>query len=317
MTDTSHLSSEQLQSSLEKVLMANITEQRRKRRWSIFFKIIAIIMIFGLIGLIFGDDDSTTEKNGMHTALIDAEGMLAQSESFNADDIAASLRLAFEDKGTKGIILRLNSPGGTPVQASYIFKEVKRLREKYPKIPVYAVCTDMCASGAYYVAASADKIYADPSSLIGSIGVIMNGFGFEDAMKKVGVERRLITAGKYKAFLDPFSPENETEKQMAEKMLGEVHTQFINAVKTGRGDKLKDNPDIFTGLIWTGEQALALGLIDDFGSAGSVARDVIGAPDIVDFSARPDYFSKLSQLLGMESISALMSKSKSKMILLQ
>ncbi len=301
--------------ALENVMMAAITEQRRKRRWSIFFRLVFLCIFFSFLAMLFMPESQKHERGQAHTALIDVEGMIAQSESFNADNVAASLRAAFDDKQTKGIILRINSPGGTPVQSAYIFDEIKRLQAKYPKVPVYAVCTDVCASGAYYVAAAANKIYANPASIIGSIGVLMNGFGFEEVMKKIGIERRLITAGKYKGFLDPFSPKNEKEKAIAKIMLNQVHTQFIAAVKLGRGTRLKSNPDLFTGLVWTGEEALTLGLIDGFGSTGYVAREVIKAPNIIDYTVEPDYFSKLSRLFGVTQLNQLWSAQANKLLL--
>jgi len=197
-----------------------------------------------------------------------------------------------------GVILRINSPGGSPVQSGYVYDEIRRLRKEYPQTPLYAVVGDMCASGGYYIAAAADEIYADKASVVGSIGVLMNGFGFVEAMEKLGVERRLLTAGAHKGFLDPFSPAQPDEIAHIQSLLGDIHEQFIHAVKEGRGDRLQDDPSLFSGLVWTGEQAVKLGLVDGLGSAGHVAREVIGEENIMDFTPRPRYFEKLAANLG-------------------
>ncbi len=286
------------QQLLKDIAMASLTEQRRSRRWGIFFKAAFLLyLIFLLVLLFWPAGPSNIGKP--HSALIDIKGPIFAGTQNSADKIVTSLRTAFKDKETKGIILRINSPGGSPVQADFIYNEIKRLREKNPDIKVYAACTDVCASGAYYVAAAADDIYADPSSLVGSIGVLMNSFGFVDTLQKVGATRRLITAGNHKGFLDPFSPLKPGEEQYAHKMLGEVHKQFIEKVEAGRGNRLKQNdPTIFSGLIWTGSDAKKLGLIDGFGSPGYVARDVIREKDIVDYSPRPDYLQKFADYFG-------------------
>ena len=222
------------------------------------------------------------------TALVDVQGVIAHGTEASADNVVRGLRDAFEDTATAGVILRINSPGGSPVQAGYINDEIYRLREQYPDIPLYAVIEDVCASGGYYIAAAADRIYADKASIVGSIGVRMDSFGFVESLDKLGIERRLLTAGENKGFLDPFLPLDPAHVEHVNKLLGEVHEQFINTVLKGRRDKLADDPAIFSGLFWSGERSLALGLIDEFGSAGRVAREVIGAEDIVDFTRR-DY----------------------------
>ncbi|MDH3514149.1 MAG: S49 family peptidase, partial [Gammaproteobacteria bacterium] len=216
----------------------------------------------------------------------------------NADNIISGLRAAFENKATQGIVLRANSPGGSPVQAGYIFDEIRRLRTKHPKIPLYAVIGDVCASGCYYAVAAADKIYADKASVVGSIGVLMNGFGFVDTMKKLGVERRLMTAGEHKGFLDAFAPLKPAEVKHAQQLLDEIHRQFIDTVRQGRGEALKETRDMFSGLFWTGEEAIRLGLVDSLGGASYVAREVIGAEDIVDYTYRENVFDRFARRLG-------------------
>jgi protease-4 len=238
------------------------------------------------------------EKGEKHTALVDLNGVISADTQASADKIVTALREAFEDDNTAGVILRINSPGGSPVQSSYIYNEMQRLRKKYPDIPLYSVVADLCASGGYYVAVGADKIYANESSIIGSIGVIMNGFGFEGTMEKLGVERRALTSGEHKALFDPFAPVKEEEKAHLQDMLQEIHAEFIKTVKEGRGDKLPDDEKLFSGLVWTGEKARQLGLVDEFGSAGYVAREVIKAEEIVDFTREKNIFDRLADRIG-------------------
>ena len=233
-----------------------------------------------------------------YTALVDLDGVIEAKGDANADTVISGLRAAFESKATVGVILRTNSPGGSPVQASYIYNEIQRLRAKYPDTPLYAVIGDICASGCYYAVAGADQIYADPASIVGSIGVLMDGFGFVDGMKKLGVERRLMTAGENKGMLDPFSPLDPKARQHAQRMLQEIHKQFIDTVKEGRGDALKKDKDLFSGMFWTGAKAKELGLVDDFGSAGYVAREVIGAEEIVDFTVQQNILDRVAQRFG-------------------
>jgi len=284
---------------LNRLAFATLNEQRRARRWNIFFKSLLFVYLFALLLLMLPSEyEGRTMKGGKHTALIEVEGIIAAGAGASADNIVTGLRHAFEDKQTAAVILRINSPGGSPVQSGYVYDEIKRLRAKYPEIPLYAVVSDMCASGGYYIAAAADAIYADKASVVGSIGVLMNGFGFVGTLDKLGVERRLITAGEHKGFLDPFSPSKVEDVAHIKSLLGDIHQQFINAVKTGRGERLKDDPKLFSGLVWTGEQGVELGLVDALGSASYVAREIVGAENIVDFTPRPHYFERLAASLG-------------------
>lgn len=291
---------------LEKVAMSAVQEQRRTRHWGIFFKLLGFGYLFLITFLMFSDwGDSEVPTIGRHTAVVELKGVIAADERASADIINEGLRKAFEDKNTAGVVLRINSPGGSPVQSAYINSEIRRLRAKYPKIPLYAVVEDVCASGGYYVAVAADKIYVDKASLVGSIGVLMDGFGFTDTMQKLGVERRLLTAGENKGFLDPFSPENAKQKEYAQTMLNEIHQQFIGAVKAGRGTRLKETPDMFSGLIWTGERSVQLGLADAFGNTDSVARDVIKAEHLVDFTPSERWSDRLAKQFGVGASKAL------------
>lgn len=283
---------------LNRLVFAALDEQRRARRWSIFFKGLMFLYLFALLALLMPDEWGGSAKLGRHTALVEVKGIIADGTEASADNIITGLRKAFEDKHTAGVILRINSPGGSPVQSGYVYEEIKRLRAKYPEIRLYAVVSDMCASGGYYIAAAADSIYANKASVVGSIGVLMNGFGFVDAMDKLGVERRLLTAGEHKGFLDPFSPSRPEDVAHIKTILNDIHTQFITAVKEGRGQRLKDDPLVFSGLVWTGEQGVELGLVDGLASASQVAREVIGAENIVDFTPRSHYFEKLAANLG-------------------
>ncbi|EIJ44155.1 ClpP class periplasmic serine protease [Beggiatoa alba B18LD] len=298
--------------ALTRLAFAAINEQRRARRWRIFFTCLFFIYAFAVTFLVnpnfletvkswFGTETEEPLIGGdKHTALIEINGAISSGSKTNADVIITGLRNAFKDSNTAGVIVRINSPGGSPVQAGYIYDEIKRLRKKYPNIPLYAVIVDLCASGGYYIAAAADQIYADKASLVGSIGVILNGFGFVNTMDKLGVERRLYTAGEHKGFLDPFSPENPDEVAHIKKTLTQVHEQFINIVKQGRGERLKyqTHPELFSGLIWTGEQAIELGLVDALGSSSYVARDVIKAEKIVDFTPNPNLFERFAERFG-------------------
>lgn len=283
---------------LERLAFAAVTEQRRARRWGIFFKLFFAAYLVLILVLAQSDSWSGKALTTHHTALVDIEGVISADSLANADNVISGLRAAFENKSAQGVVLRANSPGGSPVQAGYINDEIKRLRAKYPKTPLYAVIGDMCASGCYYVVAAADKIYADKASLVGSIGVLMNGFGFVDTMKKVGVERRLMTAGEHKGFLDPFGPVKPAEAKHAQQMLDEIHRQFIDTIRQGRGAALKETRDMFSGLFWTGEEAIKLGLVDSLGGASYVAREVIGAEDIVDYTYRENVFDRFARRLG-------------------
>lgn len=278
---------------------ASLKEQRRSRRWGIIFKLLTFAYI-GVILFMIGEASLTTvTSNEKHTALVELTGVIADKEIASADHIVTALRDAFENENAAGIILRINSPGGSPVQSGYIYDEIRRLRKENPATPLHAVITDICASGGYYIASAADKIYADKASIVGSIGVRMDNFGFVDAMQKLGVERRTLTAGENKALLDPFLPENEETKAHVQNMLGEIHQQFINAVKEGRGDRLDSSVEgLFSGLIWTGEAAVKNGLVDELASASYVAREVIGEETIVDYTVQEDILERFAQRLG-------------------
>ncbi len=270
---------------LTNLASASLREQRRARGWGIFFKSLTFLYLFILLFVALGwVGDGKVRLNDKHTALVDLRGIIMADSVSSADKINASLQSAFQDKNTKGVILRINSPGGSPVQSGYINDEIRRLRAKYPEIPLYAVISDICASGGYYVAAAADKIFVDKASLVGSIGVLMDGFGFTGTLEKLGVERRLLTAGENKGFLDPFTPLDPAQKAHASTLLREIHEQFIRVVQEGRGDRLKDAPEIFSGIVWTGQRSIDLGLADEIGSAEYVAREVIKAEAVVDFS---------------------------------
>ena len=285
--------------TLEKLAFSTLKEQTKRRRWGIFFKLLTFAYLTFLIFTVFewsGNGDLIAE--GKHTALVDLDGVIDAKGDASADKIISALQSAFKDKDTKGVILRINSPGGSPVQAAIINDEVRRLRGLYPHTPLYVVVEDICASGGYFVAVAADKIYVNKASLIGSIGVLMDGFGFTGTMQKLGVERRLLTAGENKGFLDPYSPEDPKQKEYAQSMLDDIHQQFIDVVKRGRGKRLKDDPEMFSGLIWTGQKAVALGLADGYGSVESVARDVIKAENIVDYTEKSNPVERIAKRFG-------------------
>ncbi|GLK91617.1 signal peptide peptidase SppA [Pseudomonas turukhanskensis] len=287
---------------LEKTLLASVQEQRRSRRWGIFFKVLTFIYLFGAIAVFSPalNFSKNASRGAAHTAVIEINGMIADKEAASADNVVGSLRAAFEDKSTKGVVLRINSPGGSPVQSGYIYDEIRRLRAEHADIKVYAVISDLGASGAYYIASAADAIYADKASLVGSIGVTAATFGFVGTMEKLGVDRRVYTSGEHKAFLDPFQPQKADETEFWQSVLNTTHKQFIAAVKQGRGDRLKDaeHPELFSGLIWTGEQALELGLVDGLGSTSSVARDVIGEKELVDYTVQESPFDRFAKKIG-------------------
>jgi protease-4 len=283
---------------LNRLAFAAISEQRRARRWNTVFKLGLLAYLVVLLVMWSPDDWLDFAPAARHVALVEVSGVIAPEGRANADLVASGLRAAFEDENTAGVILRINSPGGSPVQAGLIHDEIRRLRSKHPETPLYAVIADVCASGGYYVAAAADRIYADKASMVGSIGVLLNGFGFVEAMERVGVERRLLAAGRNKGLLDPFSPLREEEVAHIRGILDTVHAQFIEVVRRGRGDRLKEDPDLFSGLVWSGEQSVSLGLVDALGSTGYVAREVIGIEDIVDFTPQRSLFEGLARLLG-------------------
>ncbi|MCC5958896.1 MAG: S49 family peptidase [Rhodobacteraceae bacterium] len=286
--------------ALREIALEGIRERRLARRWGIFFKLLffgyLLFVLFAIRGVDFGltSDTAPTE----HTAVVKVNGMLLPDGNNSAELITRGLREAFRSDGTRAVVLHINSPGGSPVQASQINDEVRRLKDEYPDIPVYAVAEDMFTSGAYYLAVSADRIFVDQSTMIGSIGVIAQGFGLEEAIEKLGIERRLYTAGESKALLDPFSPEREEDVEWIQSVLDEVHQQFIDAVRTGRGDSLADNDELFTGLVWTGRRGIELGLADELGSLSYVAREVVGVDNVRDFTPRQNILQQLSGRLG-------------------
>jgi protease-4 len=284
--------------TIEKVALAAIEEQRHARRWGIFFKLLAFVYLFALLFIGMGWFGKKDTGAARHTALVEVQGIIGPNSLASADNVNAGLQEAFKDKRTQGVILRINSPGGSPVQAGHINDEIRRLRAKHPDIPLYAVVEDICASGGYYVAAAADRIFINKASIIGSIGVLMDSFGFTGAMEKLGVERRLLAAGDNKGFLDPFSPILESQKAHAQDMLGQIHQQFIGVVRQGRGKRLKETPEMFSGLLWVGQKSIELGLADAFGSVELVAREVIKAEDIVDFTPRENVAERLAKRFG-------------------
>jgi protease-4 len=269
---------------LEKLAMFTVREQRARRRWGVFFKIAALLLILYAVWAGFNYTMNDSETVGAHTALIDLNGTIEADGRGSASVVISALDKAFAATDSVGVILRINSPGGSPVQAGMIYDEIMRLRKQYPAKPLYVVVEEMCASGGYYVASAADKIYVNKASIVGSIGVLMDGFGFTGLMDKLGIERRLLTAGENKGFLDPFSPESQSQKDYAKQMLSDIHHQFIDAVRAGRGTRLKETPEMFSGLFWTGARAVELGLADGYGTVDSVARDVLKQEDIVDYT---------------------------------
>jgi protease-4 len=293
--------------------MSAIQEQRRARHWGIFFKTLTFAYLFIVLFILMDWGGTKAEKSlgGKHTALVDLHGVISADSVASAENVMAGLQEAFKDRHTQGVILRINSPGGSPVQSGYINDEIRRLRALHPDIPLYVVVEDMCASGGYYVAAAADKIYVNKASMVGSIGVLMDGFGFTGTMEKLGVERRLLTAGENKAFMDPFSPVNPRHREFVKGMLEEVHQQFIDVVKQGRGKRLKETPDTFSGLVWTGQKSIEMGLADEMGSVESVARDVIKAENIVDYTTREGIADRLAKKFGAGVASALPGFSES------
>lgn len=284
---------------IESLLNQSMVDQRKSRRWGIFFKLLTFTYIFFALWMFSPNNWMPEKPTDKHTAVVDVEGMIAASQDASADIIVSGLRDAFESKQVAGIILRINSPGGSPVQSGFVFNEILRLREKHPEINVYAAITDMGASGAYYIAAAAEEIYADPASIVGSIGVISSGFGFSDVMDKIGIDRRVMSSGNNKAMLDPFSPVKKEEVEKFQILLGVVHQQFIDSVRKGRGDRLKETEETFSGMFWTGQQALEIGLIDALGSPGYIAREVIGVEEIVDYTVKPNPFDSFADKLGV------------------
>jgi protease IV len=289
--------------TLERLAFATLDEQRRRRRWSIFFKVLGFAYLFVVLFKVV-DWDVATEHQERHTAMVNFQGVIDAKGESSAEKLIAALQGAFEEKNSVGVILRINSPGGSPVQAGLVNDEIRRLRSKYPDKPLHVVVEDLCASGGYYVAAAADRIFVNKASIVGSIGVLMDGFGFTGLMDKVGVERRLMTAGENKGILDPFSPTNEKQKTHVQGMLADIHKQFIEVVRQGRGQRLKETPEMFSGLMWTGAQSIAMGLADDYGSVESVARDVFKAEKILDYSVRDNIAERFAKKLGAGAVSS-------------
>lgn len=284
--------------TIEKLLFAQLKEQQAARRWKLLFRLLWLSVFAAIAWALWNADRFTTTISTPHTALIEVKGEIATGADASADNVIASLRSAMEDSGAQAVVLLINSPGGSPVQAGIINDEITRLKALHGK-KVYAVVEETCASAAYYIAAAADEIYVDKASLVGSIGVLMDGFGFTGLMDKIGIERRLMTAGENKALLDPFSPQDEADKAYIQGMLGEIHSQFIAVVKQGRGTRLKETPDTFTGLVWSGQQAVAQGLADGLGNLDYVAREVIKADNIIDYTQRDNVGMRLAKQLGV------------------
>lgn len=284
--------------ALERLLLAHLIEQRRSRRWGVFFKLFGVAWLTLVLFMAIGQFDGEFVSTSPHTALVDLNGEIGGGDGISADTLVSALNSAFDDKHTQAVVLRINSPGGSPVQAGQVFDEIKRLRNKHPKIPLYVVVDDICASGGYYIAAAGDKIFVDKASLVGSIGVLMDGFGFTESMKKLGVERRLLAAGDNKGFLDPFSPLQPNQETHARLMLEEIHQQFIQVVRQGRGKRLKETPDMFSGLVWSGARSIELGLADALGSLDTVARDIVKVENIVDFTPQEGLADRLARRIG-------------------
>ncbi len=284
--------------ALERLLMAHLLEQRRARRWGIFFKTLGLAWLFLVLIFVLSYEGEDFAATRPHTALVDIDGEIGGEGGITADALIGALNGAFENKHARGVVLRINSPGGSPVQAGQVYDEIRRLRGKYPKTPLYVVVGDICASGGYYIAAAADRIFVDKASLVGSIGVLMDGFGFTEGMKKLGVERRLLTAGDNKGFLDPFSPVNPKQEAHARTMLEEIHQQFIQVVRQGRGKRLQEAPDLYSGLVWSGSRSIELGLADALGSLDYVAREVVKAEDIVDYTPQEGLAERLARRIG-------------------
>jgi len=296
------------QRQIETLLHAGVVERRRARRWGILFKSLTFAYLVAVLVMISPGVWDEKDSTGPHTALVDIDGVIAAGMDVDADRVAGGLRNALENPDSVAVILRINSPGGSPVQSGYIYDEIRRLRLLHPKKKIYAVIADIGASGGYYIAAAADTIYADRASFVGSIGVRMDSFGFDKAIERLGIERRLHTAGEHKGLLDPFLPEDEDEVAHIQGLLDQVHGQFIDAVKRGRGDRLADDPDLFSGLVWTGEQALELGLIDGLGSSGYVAREVIGTDRIVNYTPKREIWERVVDRIGASAAATIINR---------
>jgi protease-4 len=282
---------------LEKLVFSNLQEARASRRWNMGLRLAWLLFAVAVFGILRNDNAPTNNPTSAHTATVEIKGEIASGADASAENIVLAMRSALEDSGSQALVLVINSPGGSPVQAGIINDEIHRLKAIYKK-PIYAVVEESCASAAYYIAVAADKIYVDKASIVGSIGVLMDGFGFTGLMDKLGVERRLMTAGENKGFLDPFSPQTEAQRKHAQSMLNQIHAQFIDAVKKGRGERLKETSEMFSGLFWSGQQAVEMGLADDMGSLDTVARDVVKAEDITDYTRRENVAERLAKRFG-------------------
>ena len=274
-----------------------LRERRADRRWRVFFRLAWLLLFVFIFWSLLSNRGHSGTASGPHTALVEVRGEIAAEGEASAENLIAGLKGAFEDAGSQAIVLRINSPGGSPVQAGIVNDEIRRLKAKHKK-PVYAVVEEMCASGAYYIAVAADEIFVDKASLVGSIGVLMDGFGFAGTMEKLGIERRLLTAGENKGMLDPFSPQNEKHKAYAQAMINQIHQQFITVVKEGRGKRLNETPDTFSGLFWNGEEAVRQGLADKFGNLDYVAREVVKAEEVIDYTPKENVAEKLAKRFG-------------------
>jgi len=295
---------------VNRVVLDQLEEQRRRRRWGVFFKLLTFAYLIALLVVLWPDHFTDKIRPGeKHTALVEVSGIIAPKTGASAERILDALKKAYDDENTKGIILRINSPGGSPVQAGEINDEIRRLRKEHPEIPVYAVAADLCASGGYYVAVAADKIYVDKASLVGSIGVRIDAFGFVQAFDELGIERRLLTAGQNKGILDPFSPFTEEQREFLQGIVDKLHQQFITVVREGRGERLEGGDEIFSGLFWSGEESVALGLADGIGSSSYVARELIGAEKIVEYKAKEDFLERLADRFGASIAESFLSLS--------
>ena len=291
--------------TIEKIAMESLVQHKSSRRWSIFFKLVSLIYLGWVLFFVLSSSSSSSIATGDFTALITLNGEIGVDSEVSAINIKSSLKEVYENPGTKALILAINSPGGSPVQSGIINDEINRYKALHPKIPVYAVIEDICASGGYYIAVAADKIFVDKASIVGSIGVLMNGFGFDKAIKSLGIERRLITAGENKAILDPFLPVQPKQREFMQELLKEVHNQFIEVVKKGRRNKLANNPEISSGLFWSGESAINLGLADGYGDIDLVAREIIGYEKIIDFTTQSNFADRFAKKLGASIGSSL------------
>ncbi len=283
--------------TLEKLAFAALNEQKTARRWKTFVRLSWLLFLIILVWMALHRGTPTSDLSGPHTAVVEIKGEIAAGADASAEFVNAALRAAFEDAGAKAVVLLINSPGGSPVQAGMMNDEIRRLKAKHKK-PVYAVVEETCASAAYYIAVAADQIFVDKASIVGSIGVLMDGFGFTGLMDKLGVERRLLTAGENKGFLDPFSAQSEKQRVFAQSMLNQIHQQFIGVVKAGRGKRLKESPEMFSGLFWTGQQAIELGLADQFGTLEFVAREIVKSEEIIDYTKRDNVAERLAKKFG-------------------